>query len=217
MFTGIIEELGSVYAISRKNNGGKIEIKSHTCYSDAGIGDSISVNGCCLTLIEKHNSRLVFDISQETFLSSNLSDLAQGELVNLERSLAPSGRLGGHFVTGHIDYAGRILSKKTTGEFTEFSIAIPDAFKVFFAEKGSVAVDGISLTVNRVSETSFRAMLIPHTLSFTTLKHKDKGSRVNIETDILAKYVQSFLSKHDKTPSPKTQVNKDLLSEHGFI
>jgi len=217
MFTGIIEERGIVNALSRADNTARLDLKSDICYSDSKVGDSISVNGCCLTLTKKYGNNLLFDVSQETLRVSNLADLAKGERVNLERSLTQGGRLGGHFVTGHIDYAGRLLSKSAIGDFIEFSIDIPRDFKGFLAPKGSVAIDGVSLTVNSVSENNFKAMLIPYTLSCTTLQYKDKGSRLNIETDILAKYTHSLMSRNPAKSSDHANISKDFLSKHGFI
>jgi len=217
MFTGIIEELAIVHSLSRKGDSAELTLESRICYPDSKEGDSISINGCCLTLVKKDKGILVFDISQETLRAGNLADLAQGERVNLERSLMQGGRLGGHFVTGHIDYAGRLLSKSVLGDFIELSIDIPRDFKGFLAQKGSVAIDGVSLTVNSVSENSFKVMLVPYTLSCTTLQYKDKGSRLNIETDILAKYTHSLMSRNPAKPSAHTNISKDFLSKHGFI
>jgi riboflavin synthase len=217
MFTGIIEELGTVYSLSRTGNSAQLTLKSSICYTESKQGDSISVNGCCLTVIKKNNSKLVFDVSSETLSSSNLSDLAEGEKVNLERSLVYGGRLDGHFVSGHIDYAGRIISKSVNSSFIELNIGVDKGFNGFFAAKGSVAVDGVSLTVNKLLKDSFKVMLIPHTLLCTTLQYKDKGCRVNIETDILAKYVHSFLNKTPVKHTPYANINKDFLSQYGFM
>ena len=217
MFTGIIEELAIVHSLLRKEDSAELTLESKVCQADSKEGDSISVNGCCLTLVKKHKGVLAFDISQETLRASNLADLANGEMVNLERSLIQGGRLGGHFVTGHIDYAGRVLSKSDKGNFMEFNIGIAKGFSGFFVEKGSVTIDGVSLTVNSVSENSFKVMLIPHTLSCTTLQYKGRGSRLNIETDILAKYTYSFMSTNPAKSSAHANINKDFLSQHGFI
>jgi riboflavin synthase len=217
MFTGIIEELGVVCCLSRKGDSAQLTLKSKICYADSKPGDSISVNGCCLSLIKKDEGMLVFDVSRETLNSSNIAHIAEGEKVNLERSLAQGGRLGGHFVLGHVDYAGRILSKSVSADFIELSIGIAKEFRGFLVFKGSVAIDGVSLTVNSVSDSSFKVMLIPHTLSCTTLQYKDKGSMVNIETDILAKYVHSLLDKSTGKHTPRTGISKDFLSQHGFV
>ena len=217
MFTGIIEELAIVTSLSRKGESAQLTLESTICRDSSKKGDSISVNGCCLTLVKKDKGMLVFDISQETLIASNLADLTEGEMVNLERSLMQGKRLGGHFVTGHIDYAGRVLSKSVRGDFIEFNIDIARGFSGFIAQKGSVAINGVSLTVNSVSENSFKVMLIPYTLSCTTLKYKNKGSRLNIETDILAKYTHSLMSRNVDNNSSHASINKEFLSRHGFI
>lgn len=217
MFTGIIEEIGTVNAMLRKGDTAQLEISSSICYSDSRPGDSISVNGCCLTVVKRHDNRLLFDISYETLRTSNLADLAKADKINLERSLAQAGRLGGHFVTGHIDYTGRVLSKSVSADFIELNIGIAKEFRGFLVFKGSVAVDGVSLTVNSISDSGFKVMLIPHTLSCTTLQYKDKGSRVNVETDILAKYVHSLSGKNTGRQTTRTDISKDFLSQHGFV
>jgi len=216
MFTGIIEELGTVRKIARLNKDAFLSIESAVCSSDATIGDSISVNGACLTLTGKDHHILSFDLSRETLTASNLADLKIGEKVNLERALRLAGRLGGHYVTGHVDYVAKVLSKTTQGDFIEFEIGLPDEFRMFLVEKGSVAVDGISLTVNSVSAKSFKVMVIPHTLSITALELKKKSSLLNIETDILAKYAQNLISKTKSIPEIKSYVDKDFLAKHGF-
>jgi riboflavin synthase len=217
MFTGMIEELGTVNTLLRKGDAAQLEIISSICCSDSRPGDSISVNGCCLTVVRRHDNRLIFDISHETLRASNLADLAKSDKVNLERALAQGGRLGGHFVSGHIDYAGRVLSKSVSADFVELSIQTAEGFRGFIVSKGSVAIDGVSLTVNSISDNSFKVMLIPRTLSCTTLQYKDKGSRVNVETDILAKYVYSLSGKNTGKHTSRTNISKDFLSEHGFV
>ena len=216
MFTGIIEELGTVRKIARLNKDASLSIESTVCSSDAAIGDSISVNGACLTLTGKDHYMLSFDLSSETLTASNLADLKIGEKVNLERALKLAGRLGGHYVTGHVDYVAKVLSKIIQGDFIELEIELPDEFRMFLVDKGSVAVDGISLTVNSVSAKSFKVMVIPHTLSVTALGLKKKGSLVNIETDILAKYAQNLIIKTKSTPEIRSYVDKDFLAKHGF-
>lgn len=216
MFTGIIEELGIVRKITRVNKDACLSIESSICSSDAAVGDSISVNGACLTLTGKDQHILSFDLSSETLIVSNLADLVIGEKVNLERSLKLEGRLGGHFVTGHIDCVAKIISKITKGDFIELGIEMPDRFGIFLAEKGSVAVDGISLTLNSVSCNSFKVMVIPHTLSTTTLGSKKRGSSLNIETDMLAKYAQKLIAKTRGMDNVNTGIDRDTLARYGF-
>ncbi|MDD5504220.1 MAG: riboflavin synthase [Candidatus Omnitrophica bacterium] len=217
MFTGIIEELASVHSLSRNNDSARLAIESKICGSDCRIGDSISINGCCLTVSEINGRYLFFDISRETLQASDLADLAQGDKVNLERSLKQGSRIGGHFVTGHIDYAARLLSRSKKSDFVQLTISIERYCSGFLARKGSVAIDGISLTVNEVGESSFNVMIIPFTLSNTTLQYKEKGCRLNVETDILAKYTHSFLRNTSRGVFSGSDVDKLFLSENGFI
>jgi len=216
MFTGIIEELGLVRRLSHINNGVRLGIESTVCGFDATTGDSISVNGACLTLTDKERNVLFFDVSKETLNTSNLEELTAGNRVNLERSLKQGGRIGGHFVTGHVDCVAKVISKASNGDFIEFKVSMPTQFRPFLAEKGSIAVDGISLTVNSVSGGSFDFMVIPHTLSNTTLKLKEKGSSLNIETDILAKYTQNLIVKTESMPALKPRMDRDFFTKHGF-
>jgi len=217
MFTGIIEELGIVGSITRADKSARLNIKSSVCISDAGIGDSISVNGACLTLTAKDGGTLSFDLSAETLNSTDLADLVQGDKVNLERSLKQGGRLGGHFVTGHVDCVARVISKVRMSGFVELIISLPAQFSLFLAKKGPIAIDGVSLTLNNVMNDSFSIMLVPHTLSMTTLGFKDKGSRVNMETDILAKYTQNLIIKTKNLSHAGLAVDRDFLIKHGFI
>ncbi len=187
MFSGIIEELGQVNKISKRGNNGLLEIKSDKVLEGIKIGDSISVNGACLTVVEKGKDSLSFEVMPETLKVTNLGFLRISENVNLERSLKIGDRLSGHFVTGHIDCLGIIRKKAHINNNLCFEIAVPLAFIKYCLPKGSVAVDGISLTlVNKKSDT-FTVYIIPHTLKNTTLGFKGPSDRVNIEFDILAK------------------------------
>ena len=218
MFTGIVEELGIVKSLVKAEAGAKLVVESKVCVSDAKIGDSISINGVCLTVVDIKTGLLSFDISKESLDRSNLGKLKAQERVNVERSLKADSRLGGHFVTGHIDTTGKIVLKERQGEFIRIKIEIPEPFMAFLVEKGSIAVDGISLTVNSVKNKSFSALLIPHTLSITTFGNRNIGDFVNIETDILAKYTQKLISKTSKKPTNSaSNLNKNFLTEHGFI
>ena len=217
MFTGIVEELGTVKKIVIKGTGTSLTIGSDLCSAGSKIGESIAVNGCCLTITEVNNKALVFDVSSETIEKSNLKSLDQHNKVNLERSLRADSRLGGHFVTGHIDCTGEIISSRQKGNFVELDIKIPDKFISFIAEKGSVSVDGISLTVNTVCSDIFKVMIIPHTLSVTTLKDKISNGCVNIETDILAKYVINLSNNRIKSAQKRPSITKDFLMDRGFF
>ena len=187
MFSGIIEELGEVKNISRRANNTLIEIGAKKILEDAKIGDSISVNGVCMTVIKIGSGSLAFEAIPETLKVSNLEGLKSGEKVNLERSLKIGERLSGHFVTGHIDCTGIIRKKHYLDNNLGFQIAIPVKFSGYCILKGSIAVDGISLTLAKISSSTFTVYIIPHTLKNTTLGFKGPSSKVNIEFDILAK------------------------------
>ncbi len=188
MFTGIIEELGVVKAISRKGRLILLSLQADKIIPDAKIGDSIAVNGVCLTVVKIEAKTLSFDLLEETARLTNLGKLRVGEKVNLERSLKIGDRLSGHFVTGHIDCLGIIRNKSHKNGNLCFEIAVKPEFLKFIVPKGSVAVDGISLTVVNKHSNAFTVYVIPHTLQNTTLSFKGPSVEVNIETDILAKY-----------------------------
>ena len=188
MFTGIIEELGIVKDVSRKGRLISLSIQADKVISDTKIGDSIAVNGVCLTVVKIEDKVLSFDLLEETARLTNLGKLKSNEKVNLERSLKIGDRLSGHFVTGHIDCPGAIREKTYVSGNLSFKITIPREFLKFIALKGSITVDGISLTVSDKRSNTFSVCIIPHTLKNTTLSFKGPSSEVNIETDILAKY-----------------------------
>ena len=217
MFTGIIEELAVVKSLNKNRSGARISVESKLCSADAKLGDSISVTGSCLTVVNIDNNILSFDISSETLKKSTLASIKPDDRVNLERSLRADSRLGGHFLTGHIDCVGELLLKKPEGEFIELLVKIPDEFILFVAEKGSIAIDGVSLTVNSIKKSTITLMIIPHTLENTTLKYKKHNQKLNIETDILAKYMHRFYENKQSKVTPPTSLSKNFLSEHGFV
>lgn len=213
MFTGIIVEMGEVKYLKKFAGKSVLSLKAKEVTLSAKVGDSISVNGVCLTVINLHNQELSFDLSEETLNSTNLGSLSAGDLVNIEPSLTPDSKIGGHFVTGHVDTVGTIRSKVRIGDMMKIEIEVPQHIMNFIVEKGSVAVDGISLTVVNVFKNSFTLIIIPHTAKLTTLGFKDPGDTVNIEADILGKYVAKFLNR---------QMDRELnfmnaLKEGGFI
>lgn len=213
MFTGLIIEMGEISSIQKKSGGAVLSLKAEKIASDAAIGDSISVNGTCLTVVEKKNTMLSFDLSQETLQSTNVGTLKPGDRVNLETSLTASSKIGGHFVTGHVDVAAVIRSRANIGDMLKFEIALPaDAMK-FIVAKGSVAVDGISLTVVDVLKDGFTVVIIPHTAKLTTLGYKGAGDTVNIELDILGKYVSRFLGRDNESKDARFM---DTLTREGF-
>jgi riboflavin synthase len=189
MFTGIVEELGSVDAATN----GRLVVRCDTVSEDAVVGASISVNGVCLTVVGREDRTLVFDLAPETRARTTLEDLASGDPVNLERPLTLLTRLGGHLVQGHVDGVGTVREVLPSGGGAEVTIDIPADLERYVAQKGSVAVDGVSLTVAAVLPGAFRVALIPHTVAATTLGRRRPGDRVNVETDLLAKHVERLL------------------------
>ena len=213
MFTGLILELGEITSINRKTGGAVLSLKSDKTASAAKLGDSIAVNGVCLTVVKSGRKELSFDLSDETLRSTNVGSLNKGDAVNLEPSLSPDSKIGGHFVTGHVDTVGKIRSRAQSGDMLKFEIEAPSKVTDFLVEKGSVAVDGISLTVVDILKDGFTLVIIPHTAKLTTLGFKGAGDTLNIEVDILGKYVEKFLQRRENKNS---QFMKTLM-EGGFI
>lgn len=206
MFTGLIEEQGRVLTPPRN---GKLSFAASKVTEGLALGDSIAVNGVCLTVSAFSGQRFTADVMPETLHRSNLGELRTGSLVNLERALPATGRFGGHFVSGHIDGVGSLLSVRPEGNALIFSIRAAPELLRGIVKKGSVAIDGISLTVVEVTETLFSVSVIPHTAAVTTLAGKRPGDRLNLETDMIGKYVLRALSLSQ--PSNNTSVNESLL------
>lgn len=206
MFTGIIEELGSVRSVSHSPEGSRIEIVCRRVLDGARAGDSTAVNGVCLTLVEISSDSFAADVSHETLSRTTLGTLAVGSSANLERPLTPSTRLGGHIVQGHVDGVGELLDVEPSGDGFVLSFALPENLGRYIVEKGSVAVDGISLTVASVGSNAgidtFTVAIIPHTWSATNLCSLAKGTGVNIEVDIIAKYVERMMSRDQDRSNP---------------
>ena len=192
MFTGIIEETGRVAAFTPAADAWKLQIAAKLVPGDVAVGDSVAVNGCCLTVVKFDAGHLWFDVLEETRRLTNFAQLSAGAAVNLERSLRAVSRLGGHFVSGHIDAPGRIETLEARGQDTYLRVLVPGGFARYLVYKGSVAIDGISLTVAEVSGDSFAVWLIPHTLAVTNLREKKAGDTLNLEFDLLAKYVEKL-------------------------
>ncbi|MBN2577517.1 MAG: riboflavin synthase [Pirellulales bacterium] len=190
MFSGIVEALGAVVELRPEPPGCRIVVREPKIAAETKVADSICVNGCCLTVIEAAGETFAFQAGPETLARTNLGDLQPGGRVNLERSLAVSGRLGGHFVSGHIDGTGELLSRQDQGDWSTFWFSVPRPLALQMASKGSIAVDGVSLTIVESLPDRFSIALIPYTLAVTTLGPLLVGGKVNLETDILAKYVQ---------------------------
>lgn len=198
MFTGLIEETGMVKRAASPTEGKRLEIEAPKIGPALELGDSTAVNGCCLTLSRKKGATLHFDLLQETLVRTNLGDLPPGALVNLERALALGGRLGGHIVQGHIDETGEIERMEQKGADVLFEVAVSPNYRRYLAEKGSIAVDGISLTIAEVTVRGFLVWIIPHTWQATNLHRAKVGQRVNLEFDLLAKYVER-LTRRDSS------------------
>ncbi len=194
MFTGLIEELGSVLWIRATDRGTQLQIAAPRVASGVRTGDSIAVNGCCLTVASHRHEQITFDLLAETVSRTNLGALRRDSLVNLERALAAGARVGGHFVQGHIDCTAPVLAFEEAAAGFRLEIGLPEQYGRYVAEKGSIAVNGISLTVAEVNNESFISWIIPHTWRSTNLKNAQPGELVNIEFDILAKYVERMLA-----------------------
>lgn len=212
MFTGIIEEVGIVRSITKGSLSAILNISCEKVLEDTRVGDSIAVNGVCLTVTSLEESSFTADVMAETLRRSSLGELVKGSKVNLERAMQLNGRFGGHIVSGHIDGTGTILSTKKEGNATWVEIGTSPEILRFIIQKGSITIDGISLTVAKLTDKSFSVSIIPHTGSETTLLTKKIGSVVNLENDIVGKYVERF------TSSPtKKEVSYETLLENGFI
>ncbi|GAB3864784.1 riboflavin synthase [Nocardioides maradonensis] len=193
MFTGIVEELGTVAALEDQGDAIRLTIDATTVLTDAGLGDSIAVNGCCLTVAERTDGTWTADVMQETLDKTSLRGVQPGDRVNLERAVTPQTRLGGHIVQGHVDGVGEILSRTPSEHWEVVEISLPEHLSRYLVDKGSITVDGISLTVVEAKQDSFTISLIPETLARTTLGFRQVGDRVNLEADILAKHVEKLL------------------------
>lgn len=212
MFTGIIEEIGTVMKIERKGEGAVITISHSSALDDLKLGDSVSVDGVCLTITHIDASSFCAEASGETVRRTTLGNKTINQKVNLERALRFNERLGGHLVTGHIDEVGKIRSIVPEGTSQKITFQITRRIAPYLVEKGSVAVDGISLTVNEAGSDYFHVNVIPYTTSRTSLQTKKVGDEVNIETDIVGKYVENFIAR-----KPDKKVNDQFLAEHGFL
>jgi len=194
VFTGIVEEAGTVRRVTHGSNSIRLAVAAKVCARGVATGDSIAVNGCCLTVVRKRGAVLEFDLLRETWQRTNLQFTAPGSAVNLERSMAANGRFGGHFVTGHIDGVGEIVRWERLGSDHVLDIAAPRDVRRYVVFKGSIAVDGISLTVAGVTKRGFRIWIIPHTYEVTALRERKIGDAVNLEADMIGKYVEQFVS-----------------------
>ena len=217
MFTGIIEETGEVLRTDFSGEWGKIQIRASKVLEGTKIGDSIAVNGVCLTVTNLKAEGFQADVMAETFRKSNLGKLKSADRVNLERAMAADGRFGGHIVSGHIDGVGTICETKKEGNAVWITIKAPEEIIRGVVTKGSICIDGISLTVAEVTEDRFKVSVIPHTGKETTLLDKNTGSIVNLENDIVGKYIQRFMSTQEKSPeSNRNPLTMEFLEKYGF-
>lgn len=211
MFTGIVEEMGKISAIRQGAKSAQLTIQAKTVLEGTRIGDSIAVNGVCLTVTSLSASAFTADVMAESLRRSSLGDLSMGSPVNLERAMAADGRFGGHIVSGHIDGTGTISSFRREDNAVWVTVSTPANLLRYIVEKGSVAIDGVSLTVAAVTERDFSVSLIPHTGAQTILLQKRVGEKVNLECDIIGKYVEKLLQPHREG-----SITMEFLAEHGF-
>lgn len=216
MFTGLVEEMGVVRRFVRETKSARLSLLARRVLEDLSVGDSITVNGVCLTVTDKTDQEFTADLSPETLTVTNLGSLAVGDAVNLERAMRVDGRLGGHFVSGHIDGVGRIRDRRSEDEAMLLSIEIPKDLLRYCVRKGSITVDGISLTINQVTEKDIQVAIIPHTAKVTTLGLKVIGSEVNLECDLIGKYVERLLQGSGPEGAPQ-KVDRDYLRRRGLL
>ncbi len=216
MFTGLIQSLGKVRSLSRQGNSATLQIVSELVQDDLQLGESIAVNGVCLTVTSWDEHSFVADVSPETLDCTNLGGLRPNMQVNLERALRLSDRLGGHLVSGHIDCVATVKKRVKDQNAVRFEFSMPTEALRYVVEKGSIAVDGISLTVNTVTENSFTVAIIPHSLAKTTLKDCAEGAKVNIETDLIGRYVERFLGRQENA-GQRPGVSLEFLAKNGFM
>lgn len=218
MFTGIIEETGRVASLEKASSSGRLEIMAELVTTDVQLGDSIAVNGVCLTVTSFSSTRFAVDVMAETLARSTLGELKPGDLVNLERALRLSDRLGGHLVQGHVDGTGILTAEQRVGIARVITIGASSDVLKYVVPKGSIAIDGISLTVVELMNDSFSVSLIPHTAALTTLGSKKPGDRVNLESDIIGRYVERLLNPSlIEAPGGSPKIDAAFLAENGFI
>ncbi len=218
MFTGIIEAIGSVAA--KQEIGGDLRLTLETGHmemSDVALGDSIATNGVCLTVIDHDQHHFTADVSQESLAHTRLMDLQQGEAVNLEKALLPTTRLGGHLVSGHVDAVGSIASIERDARSVRIAVDMPSAIARYIAPKGSVTIDGVSLTVNSLDSTCFHLNIVPHTADTTIISQYEVGQAVHIEVDMIARYLERLLQSKHESESSGEGISLEMLASAGFM
>lgn len=216
MFTGIIEGVGKIKSLRQKGDALEIEITCEFDLEKTNVGDSISVNGCCLTVTSRLGKQFWADVSAETLTVSTFHRLSVGKSVNLERALMVGGRMGGHIVSGHVDGVGQVSDIKRLSGYSEFTIEIPRNLSRYIVEKGSIAIDGVSLTVNRCTDRDFSVMIIPHTNLNSTFQSLKVGDEVNLEVDIIGKYVEKLTFLDSDEYKKGSAITEEFLKKHGF-
>lgn len=218
MFTGIVEELGAIVSIDKTLAGTRMTILASAVMDDLTIGNSISVNGACLTVANKTDHNFSVEISPETLSVTTLGQLAAGAPLNLERAMKLNERIGGHLVAGHVDGIGTIRNRQQDGNAILFTIEAPPEILRHCIVKGSITVDGISLTMNHVTDHGFSVLIIPHTAKVTTLGLKQAGDQINLESDLIGKYVERLLQERGQIPAkPAPVIDKDFLQKRGLL
>lgn len=217
MFTGLVEEIGLISSIKKRVDSFQITINALKVLEDIKLGDSIATNGICLTVTSFTDNSFTVDVMSETLKVSSLASISKGDVVNLERALKLGDRFGGHIVSGHIDGVGNILNFKTNDNSTEVSISASSDILKYIIYKGSIAIDGVSLTVFYVDDFSFKVSIIPHTGIETTLLSKNIGAKVNLECDMVGKYIEKLLYFNNKEKDSKKDLSINFLSENGFL
>lgn len=216
MFTGIIEAIGKISSLESRGGDKRLHIDTGKLdMSDVKLGDSIAVSGVCLTAIEYDSSSFIADVSGETLAHTILGDLSKGDRVNLEKALTPNSRLGGHMVSGHVDGVGEVISRSKDARSMRFTLRAPAELTRYIARKGSICVDGISLTVNSVDEDSFDLNIVPHTLEQTTMSDFESGRRVNLEVDVIARYLERLIMENGSIESGG--ISLELLKRQGYV
>lgn len=217
MFTGIIEEMGAITVLKKTLSGTRLTILASAVMGDLKIGDSVSVDGICLTVVSRSERDFSVEVSPETLSVTTLGNFAVGLPVNLERAMRLNERIGGHLVAGHVDGVGVIRSRHQDSNAIVFTIGAPPEILRYCVAKGSITVDGISLTINDVSEKGFSVAIIPHTAKATTIGLKQVNDPVNLESDLIGKYVERLLQERGQLPKPTISIDKDYLQKRGLI
>lgn len=218
MFTGIIEAVGKIKQISITGQGARITVDTQALdMSDVKLGDSIATNGICLTVVAFEHNSFTADVSKETLTRTGFAEYSTDQKVNLEKAMLPTTRFGGHIVSGHVDAVSTISTINQNGNSIEYWLSLTDEIAPYIAEKGSITIDGVSLTVNSISEAKFRLTIVPHTSEQTIMPSYKVGSKVNIEVDVMARYIERLLLKKNDNQQATSGVTEALLMQSGFL